>query len=143
MPRKKPKLAITSPADKSIVALTDGKYLTPQPKANERAPAHRFLLVSGTAACAGPVDINNVTAKVSGEKWNTRFPSSDTGSLALHAQASGCGKATSGITLIDLRVLHPAENASLPLTAAPAMPVINADLEVAELLPARRQRRLQ
>jgi hypothetical protein len=35
------------------------------------------------------------------------------------------------VTLIDLHVVSPAENASLPLTGAPAMPAIRASLEVA------------
>ena len=130
--RVQPSLVITSPAPATVIALTDGKYVQPQPTANERTPAHRHLLVSGTAKCS-LVDVNGVSAKVSAGKWKADVPVSGTGPLNLNARGAGCGQATSKVTLIDLRVVHPAEDQSLPLTAEPAMPAIKADLEVSGL----------
>jgi hypothetical protein len=130
--RVPPSLVITSPASATVIALTDGKYVQPQPTANERTPAHRHLMVSGTAKC-GLVDVNGVSAKVSGGKWKADVPVSGTGPLTLNAHGTGCGQATSKVTLIDLRVVHPTEDQSLPLTAEPAMPAIKADLEVVGL----------
>lgn len=124
-------LVITSPPGQSVIALTDGKYVQPQAKAGQRAPAARHLIVAGTAKCAGPVTVNTVTAKVSGGKWTADVPAGAAGALIISARAAGCGQTTSTITLISLGITSPRSNQVLPITTVPAMPALNATVDVA------------
>jgi hypothetical protein len=122
-------LAIVSPPANSIIAVTDGKYVTPQPGPNGRAPASRSLIVRGTSQCPA-VTVNNVPAQMTGNAWQVDIPITGTGQLGLDASAPGCSDATESLTLINLKITSPAENAVLPLSAAPAMPALNAKVSV-------------
>lgn len=143
-------LAITSPAVDSIIALTDKKYLPTQPTASQRVPADRYLVVKGTAKCAGPVDLTALpgaakpaAAKVTSGAWSAEVPlppvnpkdpgpglAKDTGSFTLTAAGTGCGTTSSTVTLLDLAVSSPGEGTSWAITTAPAMPEFNAKAQV-------------
>jgi hypothetical protein len=123
-------LQITSPPDTAVIAVTDPAYLTPQPGPAERAPTHRHLKVSGTATCPGPVTISGVSAPVSGGVWHAEIPVSKVGPMTLTATAKDCRQAVATVTLISLDITSPAENARLPITAAPAMPALDATARV-------------
>ncbi|HEY3905806.1 MAG TPA: hypothetical protein VGM14_17995 [Streptosporangiaceae bacterium] len=130
--KAEPSFAITSPPQGATIALSDPKYVTPQAGASGRAPDHRFLIVSGTAECAGPVQVNGVSAPVKSHAWTAQLPAG-AGPLTITATASGCGQATEKVTLISLEIETPKENASVPITAAPAMPELAATVKVAGL----------
>ncbi len=140
-------LQITSPPDNSTIAVTDGTYVQPQPgPANDVAPAHRYLIVDGTTQCPD-VTVNGVAASVSGDTWQARVPIGSLGPLTLTAEASSgnivaaqaragsagasCGQATSTVTLINLKITSPADDGdALPVTAQPAMPALDAQVQV-------------
>jgi hypothetical protein len=141
-------LCITSPPDGSTVALTDAKYVEPQPaEDNDVAPAHRFLIVAGTTSCPD-VTLDSVKATVKGDNWDARLPVKDLGPQTLTAHGSGsaaCDKGVSGprraasgaaqttstVTLINLKIIHPDNDGDkAPVTAAPKMPDIGAKVQV-------------
>jgi hypothetical protein len=124
-----PQLAITGPPNGSTVAVTDKNYFTPQPGPSERAPKTRQLIVTGTTGCP-QVTVNGVTAVVSGQNWHVNLPAKPLGQLTLTAKAPGCGQVSSTVTMISLDITSPAENASEPITAQPAMPALNATINV-------------
>jgi hypothetical protein len=130
---KPAKLEITSPPDQSTIALTDPKYVTPQAGPDERAPKDRTLTVAGLSKCPGPVTVAGVSVPVSGEAWQAKVPVSGLGlgQVTLEAKAAGCGHVSSTVTLINLEITSPGENASLPITDAPAMPDLKAEADVA------------
>lgn len=122
-------LVIVSPPPDSIIAVTDGKYVTPQPGPNGRAPASRSLIVRGTSQCPA-VTVNNVPAAMTGKAWQVDIPITGTGQLGLDASAPGCSDATESLTLINLHITSPAENAVMPVSAAATMPALNAKVSV-------------
>lgn len=122
-------LAITAPPDGSIVANTDPSFFTPQPKADERAPKARSLIVSGYTDCPS-VTVNGVKAVVSGTSWRAELPVTAAGPVQLTAKAGACGEATTSATIISLDIVTPSENGAAPITAAPAMPDLNASVQV-------------
>lgn len=124
---------ITSPAAGAIIALTDPAYLSPQPTDVQRAPATRDLTVTGVDPCGCGVTVNSVAATVAGATWQASIPVSAPGPLTLTVDTSAGEHDSADITLIDLRVAGPAENAKLPLTADPAMPKLDARVEIAGL----------
>lgn len=144
-----PNLAITSPPVDSVIALTDKNYLPTQPTAAQRTPADRYLLVKGTAKCAGPVVVTALPgaakpapAKVANGSWEAKVPlppvnpknpgpgiAKDTGPFTLTAQGTGCGTTSSAVTLVDLQAAHPTEDQALAITVAPAMPTLNATIQ--------------
>jgi hypothetical protein len=131
-------LSITSPPDNSVVALTNGTYVQPQPAAaNNVAPAHRFLIVDGTTPCP-VVTVNGVAASVTGDSWEAKLPIHDLGPLTLTADASkttpgasDCGQVTSDTTLINLEITSPADDGDvLPVSVSPDMPDVDAKVQV-------------
>jgi hypothetical protein len=123
-------LAITSPPQGSMLALTDSKYVQPQAKSGQRAPVTRHLIVAGTAQCAGPVTVNGVSVKVSSGTWTADVPVGDPGPMVINAQAAGCGQAASSITLISLSITSPKENQALSVTTTPSIPELNATVAI-------------
>lgn len=121
---------ITSPTNNNIIALTDGAYLKPQPGPNGRRPAHRTLTVTGTAPqSASDVTVNHVEAPVVNGAWTAQIPADQTGQLTVKASAQGKDDSIR-ITLIDLKITSPAENAQKPLGAEPALPTIDGRVTV-------------
>lgn len=117
---------ITSPAAGSIVAMTDAAYLSPQPTGTERAPTKRDLTVTGIDNCGCAITVNGVAAAATGTAWQAKIPVTDPGPLTVSVETAAGEHDSANITLIDLRVVNPAENAREPLTAAPAMPILDA-----------------
>jgi hypothetical protein len=131
---------ITNPPDNSVVAMTDGKYVDPQPAENERAwDVARSFTVSGIDNCSCAVTVNGNAATISGTTWSAKFPvtESSTGPLKVSLVTGEGEHDTATITLVDLRVASPAENAKVPLTAAPAMPDLNATPAIDGLPPGQ------
>ena len=125
-------ITITSPPNNSIVALTDGHYFQPQPTpADNITPSRpRKLIVKGTTACPG-VRVNGTAATVTGDRWTVKLPARPLGKITITASAAGCRRATSKVTMIDLRITQPANDRdALPVTAAPAMPELRAHTRV-------------
>lgn len=127
---------ITSPADGNVIAMTDGVFLSPQPKNNERTPAHRNLKVSGKNPCGCAVTVNGVSAATTGATWTAVIPNVTPGKLTLHAQTANGQQDAIEITLIDIVITSPTENQSVPLRPDPAMPDLNAHLQVQGLTDA-------
>jgi hypothetical protein len=124
-------ILIYSPPDGSTFALTDPNYVTPQPGPDDAAPASRSALVGGTTQCAGPVTVNGVQATMTGGQWQASLPAPAPGKFTVVASVPGCGQAVSTSTVISLNITSPQEKAVLPLTDAPAMPALNATVQVA------------
>src|SRR5450756_935537 len=124
---------ITSPTADSVLAMTDTVYLSPQPTDAERVPTKRKLTVTGIDNCGCAITVNGVAADVTGTTWTAKIPISSVGPLTISVDTAAGEHDSADITLIDLRVVNPAENATLPLTTDPAMPQLNATLEVAGL----------
>lgn len=132
-------LTITSPPDKSIIAISDPNFVDgAEVGANDRAPALDTLKlkVAGTSTgCSGPVTVNGVSATSSGDDWTAEIPLmalavGGVGQVTLTAKAGGCSDASSTVTLINLEITNPTENEQEPITAEPAMPVLNATVSV-------------
>jgi hypothetical protein len=122
-------LEITSPLARSTIALTDGNYLSPQPGPDQSAPVSRYLMVKGvdTSPGASVVTIGGVSSRITGNKtWSLRVPVAGTGKRTLAATDNASATTDEAITLVDLVVTSPVENAVLPITAAPAMPRLGA-----------------
>ncbi len=108
----------------------------------DRAPALDALKlkVSGTSTCQGSVTVNGVAATSSGDEWTAEIPitaltGAALGPATLTATAGGCSDVSSKVTLINLEITNPAENASEPITnspgtGAPVMPSLHATLSV-------------
>jgi len=125
-------LSITSPPANSTLALTDGKYFTPQPGPKGRQPEERSLTVEGTAPPGtASITLNGVQVPVMAGGWKAELPvtMAQLGDLTLEA-SDGTETVQQKDTLIDLEVTNPTENASQPVTAAPAMPALNATVGV-------------
>ena len=125
-------LSITSPPADSTLALTDPKYFTPQPGPNDRQPEQRNLTVEGTApAGVASITLNGVQVPVTGGAWKAELPvtMAQLGDLTLKA-SDGTDTVQQTDTLIDIEIISPTENASQPITAAPAMPTLDATLRV-------------
>jgi hypothetical protein len=130
-------LAITSPQDNSTVALSDEHYvdgpgLPITATSREPDPDQLKLKVSGTSTCSGPVTVGGVSATADGDNWKALIPVAPLGygPVTLTAKAAGCNDASSNVTLINLEIIKPVENDSLPITAEPAMPDLNAKISV-------------
>jgi hypothetical protein len=127
-------LSITSPPDNSTIAATDGNYLQPQPGPNDRQPEERNLAVQGSA----PSSDSSVTLTTSITPGSQQVPvNGGTWSAAVPVTSTSLGQVTltvsdanftvnETITLIDLEITSPTEGTSLPITAQPAMPELNA-----------------
>jgi hypothetical protein len=125
-------LTITSPPADSIIAATDGTYVQPQPGPNDRQPDERDLIVEGTAPPTdSSITLNGQQVPVSAGEWTAKVPVGMTslGQLTLTASDPN-GSIQETITLIDLEITVPTEGTSLPITAEPAMPDLNATLSV-------------
>jgi hypothetical protein len=129
-------LCITSPPDNSTIAITDPTYVDgANTGPNDRAPALSTLKlkIAGTSTgCPGPVVVNGVSATAgSGDAWQAEIPiPTKLGPMTLTATAAGCDPASSTVTLINIVITSPAENAQEAITDAPAMPALNATLSV-------------
>jgi hypothetical protein len=128
-------LTITSPPDNSTIALTDQNYvdgpgLPITATSREPDPSQLKLKVAGTSTCPGPVTVNGVSATPNGDNWDVEIPVTSLGSVTLTAKAAGCNDVSSTVTLINLEITKPAEQDSLPITAGPAMPDLNATVSV-------------
>ena len=125
-------IKITSPPADKTIAVTDAKYFTPQPGPGERQPKQRKLTVEGTAP-AGDTSImlNGVQVPVTGGKWRGELPvtAAQLGRLTLKA-SDGKSTVEQRDTLIDIVITKPAENHQEPVTAVPAMPSLDATLNV-------------
>ncbi|HTT92968.1 MAG TPA: hypothetical protein VMF65_25665 [Acidimicrobiales bacterium] len=122
-------LEITSPVAGSTIALTDGNYLLPQPGPDQSAPKSRYLIVKGvdTSPGATVVTVAHVPARIAADRtWSVHIPVSLTGRTTVTATDNAGAKAGEEITLIDLVVTSPAEDAVLAITTAPAMPRLGA-----------------
>jgi hypothetical protein len=122
-------LDITSPAASSIIALTDGHYLKPQPGPDQIAPPERELTVRGTDSSPGAsvVKIGNLSGRIAGDgTWSIRVPVAGAGQTTLDVRDNVKATAEEHITLVDLVITSPAEGAVLPITSAPAMPRLGA-----------------
>ena len=128
-------LTITSPPDNSTIALTDPNYvdgpgLPITDTSREPDLSQLMLKVAGTSTCPGPVTVNGVSATPNGDNWDVKIPIVSLGSVTLTAKAAGCTDVSSMVTLINLEITKPAEQDSLPITAGPAMPDLNATVSV-------------
>lgn len=122
-------LQITSPIAGATIALTDGKYLSPQPGPDQTAPDGRWLAVKGfdTSPGASVVHIGSASARVAPNgAWTLRIPVRAPGPKILIADDNVGATADEHLTLIDLVIGPPAEGAVLPITASPAMPSLGA-----------------
>jgi hypothetical protein len=122
-------LEISSPVAGSMIALTDGDYLSPQPGPDQSAPSRRYLTVKGadTSPGASVVTVGNVSTHIASDgTWSLRVPVTRTGKAALTADDNVGATDAEEITLIDLVITSPAEHAALPISAAPAMPRLGA-----------------
>lgn len=127
-----PTLTITSPPADKTLALTDAKYFTPQPGLTDRQPEQRNLTVEGTAPQTDTsVTLNGVQVPVAGGTWKAELPitMAQLGQLTLTA-SGGTTTVQQTNTLIDIEITSPTENQPEPITAAPAMPPLNATLSV-------------
>jgi hypothetical protein len=122
-------LAIDSPGKNANVALTDPRFIEPyhskKPQERERAPAEKSLIVTGTITCGCPVEVNSVPATVDGTKWRVVLPRVKPGKITLTATA-GKAKVSQDNTLLELRIVDPAENSAQPITTDPHLPDISA-----------------
>jgi hypothetical protein len=126
-------LGITSPVTGSIIALTDSHYLSPQPGPDQSAPKSRYLIVKGTDTSPGAsvVKIGTVSTRIASDgTWSLRVPVARTGKMTLTAHDNAGATAVDALTLIDLVITSPAEDAVLPLTTAPSMPRLGAIVSV-------------
>ena len=122
-------LDITSPTASSIIAFTDGHYLTPQPGPDQIAPPDRDLTVRGTDTSPGAsvVKIGNISGRIAGDgTWSLRIPVTSAGKTNLAVRDNVSATAEEQITLVDLVITNPTEGAVLPITSAPAMPRLGA-----------------
>ena len=123
---------ITSPPAGGIIAMTDGKYLQPQPTDSERAPVVRTLTVTGTGA-RGSVTVNNIAAKVSGDgSWTVELPVGS-GPLTLFASDEKGDSAMQNQTLFDPVIVNPAENDEVHITADVALQPLKATAQIVGL----------
>ena len=123
---------ITSPPADKTIAVTDAKYFTPQPGPHERQPKQRKLTVAGTAPPGDKsITLNGVQIPVTGGTWRGELPvtAAQLGRLTLNA-SDGVTTAEQHDTLIDIVITKPAENDQEPVTAVPAMPSLDATLNV-------------
>jgi len=121
-------LKITAPSTNNIIALTDPDFMDPQPGPNDRRPSSRTLKVTGTAPNnVSTVDINGVSAPVANNAWTAKIPVAQLGKLTLKASANGKEDSVH-ITLIDLKITSPAENAAVPLKNTPALPNVKGQV---------------
>ena len=131
-------LAITSPPDKSIIAITDPHYVDgAEIGPDNRAPKldELKLKVTGTSTSRGPVTVNGVSATLTGDDWTAKIPLmalavGGVGQVTLTAKAGDCSDASSTVTLINLEITNPTENKREAITIEPAMPVLNATVRV-------------
>ena len=126
-------LTIDSPTKNANVALTDPRYIEPyhsrKPAERERAPTQKSLVVTGTITCGCPVTLNGVAAIVKGTTWIAQLPDVKPGKLTLTATA-GKEKVAQDNTLLELRIVDPAENSTQPITIDPHLPDIAAHASV-------------
>ncbi|WP_131735434.1 hypothetical protein [Actinomadura roseirufa] len=122
---------ITSPVGGSVIALTDRDLVQSPPTDKSSAPGPYGLKVDGKLPCKCTLKVNGRPATVTGDTWHVVLPDVKPGPLDIAAVASDGKSQQIQVTLIDLRVVSPADRAGLPLTAAPAMPALNATLQVA------------
>ncbi|MCP2341564.1 hypothetical protein [Actinomadura rupiterrae] len=122
---------ITGPVGGSIIALTDRTRVESPPPDKSSVPGPYGLKVVGTLPCKCTVKVNGRAATVKGTGWHVVLPNVHPGPLDIDAVASDGKSEHIQVTLIDLRVVTPKDRARLPVTGAPAMPALNATLEVA------------
>ena len=122
-------LEITSPAANSTIALTDGRYFSPQPGPDESTPTRRTLTVKGvdTSPGASVVRIGAVSGPIASDgRWSLELPVTSAAVRTLTADDNVGSTADQKVTLVDLVITSPAAGSVLPITAVPAMPDLGA-----------------
>lgn len=116
-PPPSPTIAITNLNHGDKIALTNERFITPQPRDNQRAPSNRRLIVTGTAAGTNSrTEVNGRWVDVVNGSWRAEFPIEQLGPFCI--RAGGGNRCTIIVHIFSIEIVQPRENEVIPIVAS-------------------------
>lgn len=114
-----------------IIAMTDGNFVTPQPKKDtDPLPESQKLIIEGTVQGWDEVEVNGEAAAVTGSTWRIELPIEQPGELELVVRAAHVERRLT-VHLITLLIESPEDEEVFELAAdPPAMPDIPVQVKL-------------